>query len=128
MDDILSLCANEAAVNRIRAHRQRVAKLLDRGVTCLSPETLEIGEDVDLAQIHPTVTLHAGTRIQGPRTVLGPNVELGREAPVTVSNCVLGPNVVPPYILAPILITELFNAAKGPRTMLPSRILTCLPI
>ena len=94
MDDILSLCANEAAVNRIRAHRQRVAKLLDRGVTCLSPETLEIGEDVDLTQIHPTVTLHAGTRIQGPRTVLGPNVELGREAPVTVSNCVLGPNVV----------------------------------
>ncbi len=94
MDDILSLCANKDAVNRIQAHRRRVARLIDRGVTCPCPESIEIGEEVDIERIHPTVTLHARTRITGARTAIGPNVVLGREAPVTVDDCVLGPDVV----------------------------------
>ncbi len=94
MNDILSLCTNTDAVNRIKAHRKRVAALIDRGVHCPCPETVEIGEEVDLNRIHPTARIHAGTRIAGARTWVGPNVSLGREAPVTIENCVLGPNVV----------------------------------
>ncbi len=94
MDDILSLCANVEAVNRIRAHRRRIAALLDRGVVCPCPESIEIADDVDIERIHPTVTLHARTRISGARTSIGPHVVLGREAPVALEDCVLGPNVI----------------------------------
>jgi UDP-N-acetylglucosamine/UDP-N-acetylgalactosamine diphosphorylase len=94
MDDILSLCRNPQAIEHLRAHRRRVAALLDRGVRIPCPETIEIAPDVDLERIDPSVTLHAGTRLAGARTALGPGVELGREGPVALEDSVLGPNVV----------------------------------
>lgn len=73
---------------------ERVSELARRGVTIPNPWTVEIGADVNLDRISSTgVTLHPGCRIRGARTVLSSGVTLGREAPVTIEDCQLGPSV-----------------------------------
>ncbi len=68
-----------------------VTALLEKGVTLLRPETVDIGEDVQLDQIScRNVVLYPGVRIYGCETVLSPGVQLGREGPVIVENCQLG--------------------------------------
>lgn len=94
MDDILSLCQNPAARLDLLQRRQRLAMLLDRGVQMPCPETVEVGPEVVLDQIAPGVVLHAGTKLLGAKTSLGPGVRLGLEGPVTLVDCVLGPDVV----------------------------------
>jgi len=90
MEDILSHCKNPRALEQVRAHRKRVAALLDRGVTIPCPEAIEVSDDIDMARISPHCILHAGTKIGGPRTAIGPGSELGREGPVALENTVLG--------------------------------------
>jgi len=73
---------------------ERVIELARRGVTIPSPWTIELGAEVNLDQISSDrVTLHPGCRIRGARTVISSGVTLGREGPVTLEDCQLGPSV-----------------------------------
>lgn len=65
-----------------------------KGVRIPSPAGIEIGPEVRLDRISgERVTLHAGCRIFGSKTLILPGVELGYEAPVTIKDCQLGVNV-----------------------------------
>jgi bifunctional UDP-N-acetylglucosamine pyrophosphorylase/glucosamine-1-phosphate N-acetyltransferase len=77
-------------------HRRReiIEHLIQKGVSIPCPETVEIGPDLDPTRISGRgVTLHAGCRLLGPKTLILPGVELGDEAPVTVHNCQVGKDV-----------------------------------
>jgi bifunctional UDP-N-acetylglucosamine pyrophosphorylase/glucosamine-1-phosphate N-acetyltransferase len=68
--------------------------LLKKGVRIPCHESVEIGPDIDPERISGQgVTIHAGCKIHGPKTLIMPGTELGYEAPVTVDNCQLGKNV-----------------------------------
>ncbi len=71
----------------------RVEELLSRGVKIAAPASVEIGAEVDPARIAPGVVIHAGCRVFGADTSIGPGCVLGREAPATVDDCQLGANV-----------------------------------
>lgn len=69
-----------------------IAHLIDKGVVLPNPESVEIGENVNLDRISgDDVTLFSGTKIYGPETLILKGATLGREAPVTVDNCYIGP-------------------------------------
>ena len=70
-----------------------VEALLRKGVRMASPCTVEVDPSVDPARIAPDVTIHAGCRISGATTALGPGCVLGGEAPAVVENCQLGRRV-----------------------------------
>ncbi|MFO7886174.1 MAG: protein GlmU [Desulfobacteraceae bacterium] len=66
--------------------------LLKRGVTMPLPGSVLIGDEVDPERISNTnVTLYPGTKISGKNTLIMSDVSLGRESPVTVDNCLMGP-------------------------------------
>ena len=68
--------------------------LLKKGVHIPCPEAVEIGSDISAARISGDgVIIHAGCKIGGPETLIMDGVELGYEAPVTISNCQLGKGV-----------------------------------
>ncbi|MFZ0447653.1 MAG: hypothetical protein WAL98_00295 [Desulfatiglandaceae bacterium] len=65
--------------------------LIEKGVNIPSPESVEIGPEVNPERISGEgVTIHAGCRIFGSRTLLLTGVELGEEAPVTIRDCFVG--------------------------------------
>jgi bifunctional UDP-N-acetylglucosamine pyrophosphorylase/glucosamine-1-phosphate N-acetyltransferase len=70
-----------------------VQKLLDRGVRIPCPCSVEIDETLNPDRIAPGVVVHAGCKIAGEETSMGPGCELGREAPATIENCQLGHRV-----------------------------------
>lgn len=73
---------------------EAVRRLIDKGVEIPNPQTVTIDDDVDTDRISGDgVTIGPGCRLRGAETVLSAGVELGREAPVTVEDCRLGPNV-----------------------------------
>ena len=71
----------------------RVEELLARGVKIAAPASVEIGAEVDPARIAPGVVIHAGCKVFGAATSIGPGCVLGREAPATVEDCQLGEKV-----------------------------------
>ena len=72
----------------------KVEALIKKGVRIANPNSLEIGDDVDIDRISSdNVVLHAGTRLFGDRTCICSNARLGYETPATVENCFIGPNV-----------------------------------
>ena len=71
----------------------RVEELLARGVKIAAPASVEVGAEVDPARIAPGVVIHAGCRVFGAETSIGPGCVLGREAPATVDDCQLGADV-----------------------------------
>jgi bifunctional UDP-N-acetylglucosamine pyrophosphorylase/glucosamine-1-phosphate N-acetyltransferase len=72
----------------------KVIQLIDKGVNIPAPFSIEIGEDVDIDRISGDGTVfHAGTKIYGARTLISSKTQLGYEAPVTIVNCQLGPEV-----------------------------------
>ncbi len=72
----------------------KIRQLIDKGVDIPNPLTLDIGEEVSSKQISGSgVRLYPGCRISGERTVIAAGAQLGREAPVTVENCQIGPRV-----------------------------------
>ena len=71
----------------------RVEELLARGVKIAAPASVEVGAEVDPARIAPGVVIHAGCRVFGAETSIGPGCVLGREAPATVDDCQLGEKV-----------------------------------
>ena len=74
-------------------NQNQVEALRQRGVVIPCPSAVEVGDDVDSERIAPGVVIHAGCRIVGASTSIGPGSELGAEAPVTVENCQAGLNV-----------------------------------
>lgn len=80
--------------------------LVDRGVRVIAPGQVFVGEEVDAARVHPTVTLHPGTRLQGRRTFLGAGVQVGTEGPATLVDAVLadGASVASGYAKGVVLL------------------------
>ncbi len=76
-----------------KARNDAVAAMIARGVEVRCPESVEIAPDVRPERIAPGVVLHAGTRLRGAETSIGPDCEIGAEAPATVENCRLGRGV-----------------------------------
>lgn len=75
-------------------HITNVEKLIKKGVQIDQPTSIEIGSDVDVDRISADgVVLYAGCKIFGADTLILPGVKLGYEAPVTVDNCQVGPDV-----------------------------------
>jgi bifunctional UDP-N-acetylglucosamine pyrophosphorylase / glucosamine-1-phosphate N-acetyltransferase len=74
--------------------QDKVARLLERGVSIPAPCTVDIGDDVDLSRFSSRdVVIYPGCRIYGAKTVVSAGVRLGAEGPVTVEDCYLGPQV-----------------------------------
>ncbi len=67
--------------------------LIARGVIVRAPVSVDVGPEVNPARIAPGVVLHAGCRLRGAMTSIGPGCELGAEAPVTLEDCQLGHGV-----------------------------------
>jgi hypothetical protein len=74
-------------------NQNQVEALLQRGVVIPCPTAVEVGDDVDAERIAPGVVIHAGCRIAGASTSIGPGCELGAEAPVTLEDCQAERNV-----------------------------------
>ena len=72
---------------------KRIEEVLARGVQIAAPGAVEIGPEVDPQRLAPGVVIHAGCKIFGEQTSIGPGCVLGREAPATVDNCQLGEKV-----------------------------------
>jgi UDP-N-acetylglucosamine/UDP-N-acetylgalactosamine diphosphorylase len=72
---------------------ESVRLLLQHGVSLPSPHTVEISHGIEPQQIAPGVVIHAGCRIRGAETVMGPGCVIGAEGPATVENCQLGTRV-----------------------------------
>jgi bifunctional UDP-N-acetylglucosamine pyrophosphorylase/glucosamine-1-phosphate N-acetyltransferase len=72
----------------------KTQQLIGKGVRIPNPESITIGDDVSLDNISGRgVVIHAGSKIFGPKTVIGEGCELGLEGPVTIESCQLGPKV-----------------------------------
>jgi UDP-N-acetylglucosamine/UDP-N-acetylgalactosamine diphosphorylase len=71
-----------------------VEVLIKKGAKIVTPASIEIGPEVDLDRISGDgVVIHAGCRIHGKDTLILPGVKLGYEAPVTIDDCQIGPDV-----------------------------------
>lgn len=70
-----------------------IERLLAQGVIIRRPESVDIADDVQPERIAPGVVLHAGTRLRGAKTSIGPGCEIGAEAPATIEDCQLGAGV-----------------------------------
>jgi len=71
-----------------------IRRLVRRGVRFFQPWTVDVGDDVDPERISSHgVVIYPGCRIYGPATAISAGAVLGREAPVTVEDCRLGPGV-----------------------------------
>lgn len=73
--------------------KEKLEKLRQRGVTIVNPLSVEIDPAVDPERIGSDVVIHAGCRVRGADTSIGPGCVLGEEAPATVDNCQLGRDV-----------------------------------
>jgi UDP-N-acetylglucosamine/UDP-N-acetylgalactosamine diphosphorylase len=68
----------------------RLSRLAASGVRVVDPRQTFVDADVDLGRIHPTVTVHPGARLHGPRTFLGPGASIGDEGPAVLVDAVIG--------------------------------------
>ncbi|MCF8045062.1 MAG: hypothetical protein K9J83_04300 [Desulfarculaceae bacterium] len=69
-------------------------KLLDKGVVMDNPESVTIDPSVDTERISGNdVVIYPGCRITGENTLILEGTQIGAEAPVTVDNCFIGPDV-----------------------------------
>ena len=72
----------------------KILALIKKGVLVPAPESVEISDSVDVDRIASDgVIIHAGCKLFGDKTLVCDNVELGDEAPATIKNCYVGPNV-----------------------------------
>jgi bifunctional UDP-N-acetylglucosamine pyrophosphorylase / glucosamine-1-phosphate N-acetyltransferase len=77
-----------------RQKESKVSHLVRKGVRIACPESVEIGDEVDVDKISGDgVTLHAGIKIFGDRTLILRKARIGLEGPATVKNCQIGPEV-----------------------------------
>jgi bifunctional UDP-N-acetylglucosamine pyrophosphorylase / glucosamine-1-phosphate N-acetyltransferase len=68
--------------------------LIRKGVSLINPVSIEIGEEIDPERIASAgVVIYPGAKIYGERTLILSGAVIGYEAPATVENCYIGPNV-----------------------------------
>jgi UDP-N-acetylglucosamine/UDP-N-acetylgalactosamine diphosphorylase len=73
---------------------EKIVQLIRKGVEIHNPLTLDIGDEVVIDRISGSgVTIYPGCRMYGAKTVISAGVTLGKEGPVTIDNCQLGPEV-----------------------------------
>ena len=73
---------------------EKIVRIINKGVDIPNPLTLDIGDEVSVDQISGTgITIYPGCRIYGAKTVISAGVQLGKEGPVTIDDCQLGPKV-----------------------------------
>jgi len=70
-----------------------VSRYIRQGVVIPCPESVEIDPDIPPENIAAGVCIHAGSRIRGSGTFIGPGCIIGAEAPATVDDCQLGHGV-----------------------------------
>ena len=72
----------------------KIEKLIEKGVKIATPHSVDIGDEVDFERISGDgVSFYSGCKIYGADTLILAGTKLGYEAPVTVDNCQIGPNV-----------------------------------
>lgn len=72
----------------------KVHKLIQQGAIISNPESVTIGNEVDLQRISTNgVTLYPGTRIFGEKSFIGQGAQIGAEGPSTIEDCFVGPHV-----------------------------------
>ena len=75
-------------------NQEMIIQFIEKGVEIPNPLTVDIGEEVKLSQISGSrVKIYPGCRIYGEETVISRGAQLGREGPVTIENCQIGPDV-----------------------------------
>jgi len=73
---------------------EKIQQLIHKGVSIPNPLTLDIGEEVPIDRISgDRVKIYPGCRIYGAKTVISAGTQIGHEAPVTLEDCQIGPNV-----------------------------------
>jgi UDP-N-acetylglucosamine/UDP-N-acetylgalactosamine diphosphorylase len=73
---------------------KKIITLMDKGVSIPCPSAVAIGDEVRTDRISAKGTvLYPGTRLEGEKTLIGPGAKIGFESPVTVVDCLLGPDV-----------------------------------
>ncbi len=71
-----------------------VELLMQKGVAVPNPESVLIGDEVELDRIAGGgVVIYPGCKIFGEKTLIMSGVKLGYEGPVTVEDCQMGPDV-----------------------------------
>ncbi len=72
----------------------KITQLVDKGVDIPNPLSLDIGDDVVIDKISGNgVKIYPGCRIYGEKTVIAAGTQIGKEGPVTIDNCQIGPYV-----------------------------------
>jgi bifunctional UDP-N-acetylglucosamine pyrophosphorylase / glucosamine-1-phosphate N-acetyltransferase len=68
--------------------------LLKKGVRIPNPESVEIGDAVDVDRISGDgVVIYSGCKIFGASTLILQNTKIGYQGPATIENCYIGPEV-----------------------------------
>jgi len=74
--------------------KEQVEQLMRKGVAVTNPESVLIGDEVELDRIAGDgVVIYPGCKIFGEKTLIMSGVKLGYEGPVTVEDCQIGPDV-----------------------------------
>ncbi len=90
----LDIRATPILIPPIMNKKDVIQALLEKGVTIPDPNQVYIDSEVSVDRISGTeVVIHPGCRISGRETLIMDGVKLGYEAPVTVEDCQLGPDV-----------------------------------
>jgi len=72
----------------------KIENLLNRGVRIPNPESVEIGDDVDIHRISgDDVVIYSGCKIFGASTLILQGAKIGYQGPATIENCYIGPEV-----------------------------------
>jgi len=72
----------------------KIKHLINKGVSIPNPDSIEIGADLNVDHISGDgVHIHSGCKLLGRSTRIGPQTTLGAEAPVTIQDCQIGPQV-----------------------------------
>ena len=71
-----------------------VQALLDKGVAIPNPQSIYVEDDVDIDRVSSQgVVIHTGCKIQGKETLILRDAVIGSEGPITIKNCLIGPEV-----------------------------------
>jgi UDP-N-acetylglucosamine/UDP-N-acetylgalactosamine diphosphorylase len=75
-------------------NHEKISRLINKGVEIRNPLTIDIGDDVETDRISGNgVRIYPGCRIYGGETVIAAGAQIGREGPVTIEDCQVGPRV-----------------------------------
>ncbi len=75
-------------------NKEKIITLMEKGVKIFNPDSVLIGKEVDPDRISgENVMIYPGTRILGEKTLIMSGARLGFEAPVTIDNVYVGPDV-----------------------------------